>query len=85
MSKRKRKPSATYFLYGRHATHDAPDGVTVSKTKLLPDGDFRLDEYSWGMISLWFVRDHKFTRKERQAAFDQYCSEGAGCYEDALK
>jgi len=59
-----------FFIFPRLADGDTPAGLTVSKTKKLPEGDFGIDEYEWPDAVLWFVADHKFTKNERQAAHD---------------
>lgn len=52
---------------GDGAAH--PAGITVSKRQKLPDGDFRITEYCWGGVSLWFVDGDAFTDDERQEAY----------------
>ena len=37
-----------FHFFEREATKMVPAGVTVSKNAKLPEGDFRITEYSWG-------------------------------------
>ena len=56
-------------------------GVTVSKTNPLPDGDFWIDEFTWqdrGYVALGFIREQKFSAKERQEAYRQYLKKRFG-------
>lgn len=46
----------------------ASGDLTVSKKPALPNGDIILEEYKWGPITLWFVKDDHFTADEREAA-----------------
>lgn len=55
----------TTFHYFEQDNHN----TTVSKTDPLPSGDFRLTEYCWGPVSLWFIDSQRFTPAERQAAY----------------
>ena len=59
-----------FYFFNRHADGGNPGGTTVSKRAVLPDGDFRITEFKWGTISLWFVDADRFTADERQAAFE---------------
>ena len=53
-----------------------PGGVTVSKHSTLPArDDFRITEYTWGSVALWFVDADKFTADERQAAYESFMRE----------
>lgn len=61
-----------YYLFPRRAWRDDPAGITVSKNPELPVGDFRITEYKWGRVSLWFVDLDKFTASERNAAYTNY-------------
>ena len=56
----------TFHFWPRNDTGD----ITVSKTDKLPDGEFHIDEYIWGDVTLWFIREQDFTEAERQAAYD---------------
>jgi hypothetical protein len=58
-----------FYFHPRIANGNDPGGVTVSKSKQLPDGDFRITEYRWPDVVLWFVDQDKFTPDERQAAY----------------
>ena len=59
-----------FYYFERQADgENAPAGVTVSKNEHLPEGDFRLTEYGWGPINLWFVGIDKFSEDERQLAY----------------
>lgn len=60
------------WFHDRIAVRDAPAGITVSRNKKLPDGDFGLTEYHWGPVSLWFVDDDEFSADERQDAYRSY-------------
>ncbi len=60
-----------FYYFERQADGDDPAGVTVSKREKLPEGDFRITEYSWfGTISMWFVAADNFTRNERELALE---------------
>lgn len=63
-----------WFHYRAAAGPDEPAGITVSKKRNLPEGDFRITEYIWGAVTLWFVNDDKFTPDERQAAYEAFCA-----------
>lgn len=59
-----------FYFFSRGGEHP---GITVSKNPTLPAGDFRITEYVFkhgGYESLWFVDADKFTRRERQAAYE---------------
>lgn len=58
-----------FHFFERQAENSCPAGWTVSKNPKLPDGDFRIVEYSWLNDSLWFVGEDNFTADERQAAY----------------
>lgn len=60
-----------YFIK-RAADGEIPGGITVSKSARLPDGDFQITEYVWGVGSLWFVDSDKFTSDERQLAWREW-------------
>lgn len=64
----------TAYFHQRQATKEVPCGWTVSRKESLPSGDFRITEYRWGPISLWFVDADEFTADERQAAYWAYVS-----------
>lgn len=68
-----------FFFFPRNTDGDVPAGVTVSRKKQLPKGDFRITEYSWGQIVLWFVTAHKFTADERERAYDLWVSYLTDC------
>lgn len=46
--------------------------LTVSKSAVLPDGDFEITEYQCGKISLWFVNLDEFNADERQIAYESF-------------
>ena len=56
------------FFFPRVASGDTPAGVTVSRTRELPDGEFQLDEYEFADGVLWFVHEHGFSQFERNIA-----------------
>ncbi len=58
-----------FYFYPRSAAHNAPAGMTVSKLSKLPEGDFRITEYTWGDTTLWFIDKDLFTAGERNEAF----------------
>jgi hypothetical protein len=60
------------WFHNRRASGNDPGGVTVSRSKELPAGDFGITEYFWGDTSLWFVDDDNFTDDERQAAYERH-------------
>lgn len=57
------------YLFERAEHGECPAGITISRTRKLPKGNFRITEYSWGGRSLWFVDKHKFTADEREKVF----------------
>ena len=59
------------YFFDRVGTVGHPAGMTISKQSKLPDGDFRITEYCWGAVSLWFIDADEFTADERQAAYEQ--------------
>lgn len=63
-----------FYFFWRAATATGPAGVTVSKRPELPAGDFMITSYVWnrGVLTLWFIDDDKFTKRERQAAMKSY-------------
>jgi len=65
----------TVYLFPRLPCGDAPGGLTVSKRRRLPTGDFHVTEYTWGNVSLWFVDADKFTADERQEVFETWCAD----------
>ena len=68
-----RRMSKTYF-HKRKATADCPAGITVSKKAKLPEGDFKITEYSWGSTKLWFVDVDNFSADERQSIYYAFCN-----------
>ena len=60
------------YFHNRRVSGDVPAGVTVSRREKLPEGNFRITEYSWGPLSLWFVDSDKFTAKQRHAAYKAF-------------
>jgi hypothetical protein len=67
-----RLASTQFYFFERLPDGLNPAGITVSKTPQLPEGGFKIDEFSWPAGSLWFIADHDFTADERQAAFDAF-------------
>ena len=63
------------FFHPRAADGETPGGITVSKSRRLPAGDFGITEYIWGPIALWFVDSDRFTADERQAAYELVADE----------
>lgn len=61
---------ATFHLFNRMADGQNPAGTTVSKQPELPAGDFRITEYKWPRMTLWFVDADRFTADERQAVYE---------------
>ena len=64
-----------YYFFPRMADKlDCPAGITVSKKSVLPNGDFRLDEYIWPDINfaLWFVAADNWTAEEREEAIREF-------------
>lgn len=57
------------FFFERIATEDTPAGYTVSKLSTLPAGDFKITEYQWGKVILWFVDADNFSADEREEAY----------------
>ena len=62
----------TVYYFTRVATKSHPAGITVTKQKILPEGDFGLTEYTWGEVSLWFMDSDNFTSDERQDAYEAH-------------
>lgn len=60
----------TVVFIPRQRDGDNPGGLTVSKNVRLPEGEFQLDSYKWGSVTLWFVHDDNFTADERQQAYE---------------
>lgn len=63
-----------FHYFPRMAEPGKPAGMTVSKTEPLPDGDFRITEYTWVGVTLWFIDHHDFTEDEREAAYNEVLS-----------
>ena len=61
-----------FYFHQRLATPDIPEGYTVSKTETLPKGDFKINEYIWPNLTLWFVDIDDFTDDERETAYLAY-------------
>ena len=61
-----------FWFHDRMADGADPAGITVSKREELPHGDFRITEYTWGGVTLWFVDADEFTPDERQAAYEAF-------------
>tara|TARA_Y100000034_G_scaffold6676_1_gene7347 strand:- start:6529 stop:6798 length:270 start_codon:yes stop_codon:yes gene_type:complete len=59
-------------FHTRLADGNCPAGTTVSKKAQLPAGDFRITEYCWGKVTLWFVDADQFTADQRQASYLAY-------------
>lgn len=67
-----------FHYFARVGEPGKPAGTTVSKTGSLPDGQFRITEYTWRTVSLWFINQQNFTADERQYAhceFHGMCSD----------
>ena len=62
-------PTMKFHYFERQEDGPNPAGVTVSKSDELPDGDFEITEYVWGVTSLWFINDDHFSADERQGCF----------------
>lgn len=58
-----------FHCFPRMAELGSPAGFTISKTEALPEGDFRVTEFTWGNFTLWFIDQQEFTADERQAAY----------------
>lgn len=67
---------AHYFE--RQADGETPAGFTVSKKPDLPEGDFRITEFSWNNLSLWFIDADRFTADERQNSYREFLLWRAG-------
>lgn len=65
----------TFHYFEREAAPDCPAGWTVSKRETLPDGDFRVTEFIWGCLPLWFVDADEFSAAEREAAWAGFVEE----------
>jgi len=64
-----------FYYFHRNADGDKPAGVTVSKRRKLPKGDFGITEYVWqdnGYVELWFIGQDRFTADERQQAWREF-------------
>lgn len=61
-----------FCFHNRLRSGDVPAGITVSRSETLPVGDFTATEYCWGSVSLWFVDSDKFTKDERQKAYQAF-------------
>ena len=64
-----------FHYFNRQAERGKPAGITVSKRKKLPSGNFGITEYLWrdhGWVALWFIDMHKFTADERQQAYREH-------------
>ncbi len=59
----------TFYYFEREPSKGDPGGITVSKTPMLPEGDFIINESVWRRCILWFIQDHNFTQDERDAAY----------------
>lgn len=58
-----------FYFFPRAPEPGKPGGITVSKRRRLPKGDFHITEYVWSEhISLWFIDRDKFTADERRQA-----------------
>lgn len=75
----------TFHFHPRLAAPDCPAGFTVSRSANLPTGDFVINEYSWGPVTLWFVQDDEFTDDERQVAYRAFVEEIAALNESEAK
>ena len=60
--------SKAFVFHQRIAQPGVPAGWTVTKGGNLPDGDFKITEYSWGDQKLWFLDSDNFTADDRQEA-----------------
>ena len=58
-----------YYFHQRVADKKNPAGLTVTKKRKLPKGDFRITNYSWPDVVLWFMDSDKFTANERQSVY----------------
>ena len=56
------------FYFERYADGTNPGGVTVSKRKELPGGDFIVKLSTWPDVTLWFLKDDQFSEEERELA-----------------
>ena len=59
---------APFYFFPRQSDGNKPAGVTISKRKKLPAGDFGITEYTWPDAVLWFVDADDFSDAERQEA-----------------
>lgn len=62
----------TFYYFEREPSEDDPGGITVSKTPMLPEGDFIINEFVWVGRTLWFIQDQDFTQEERDVAFVEF-------------
>ena len=58
-----------YYFFERAATDDTEAGFTVSKKATLPNGDFKITEFAWPNMILWFIDGDAFSADERQGAY----------------
>ena len=58
----------TIYFFLRMPSDNDPGGYTVTKKPALPIGDFRITEFNWPDMTLWFIDDDKFTADEREGA-----------------
>ena len=65
---------SVFVYFDRDETTTLRAGVTVSRKLKLPKGDFKITEYIWGTVSLWFVDKDRFTADERQEAYLRFIS-----------
>ena len=65
------------YFSERLPTGDDPGGVTVSKHTPLPDGDFKITEYIWPDVTLWFVDNDKFSAVQMEAARSAFTHQAA--------
>lgn len=67
-----------FYFFEREATEELESGWTISKKPKLPEGDFRINEYKWCSLSLFFVDKDNFSADERQAAYIAFVEEIVG-------
>lgn len=60
---------AGYYFHKRISDSETPAGFTVTKSPELPEGNFRITEYSWPDLTLWFLDEDEFNADERQEAY----------------
>ena len=61
-----------FYFFEREADKETEAGLTISKKPVLPETNFRITDYGWPHVKLWFVDNDKFTATERQFAFLAY-------------